>query len=153
MPEIREARGNECALLSDLALRSKAHWPYTEAQLAVFRKELTLSPETVVTQRAHVWVDQGQLLGFYTLLPLERRTLELQHLFVEPTRLGQGIGRALFRHAAEMARALAFERLVIQSDPHAAGFYRSMGATHERDVASSIPGRFIPVFVLDLASR
>jgi len=153
VPEIREAHGSECALLSDLALRSKAHWPYTEGQLAVFREELTLSPERVSTQRAHVWVDQGQLLGFYTLIPQEPPTIELQHLFVEPSRLGQGIGRALFLHAVEMARAQAFERLLIQSDPNAAGFYRSMGATHERDVASSIPGRFIPVFVLDLANR
>lgn len=40
---VRPARAAEAASLSALAIRSKAHWGYTEAQMKVFRDELTLS--------------------------------------------------------------------------------------------------------------
>jgi predicted N-acetyltransferase YhbS len=76
--------------------------------------------------------------------------VELEHLFVEPSRLRRGLGAALFRHAVEQARAAGFRRLTILSDPHAAGFYQAMGAQLEERVPSSIPGREIPVFALTL---
>ncbi|MGW0392699.1 GNAT family N-acetyltransferase [Streptomyces sp. NPDC003042] len=53
---------------------------------------------------------------------------ELGLLFVEPAAIGQGVGRLLYRDAVRRAVELGVRRLRIAADPHAAGFYRAMGA-------------------------
>ena len=149
---IRPAHASEAAALSALALRSKSHWRYTPEQLEVFRGELTLDPVHISEKRAHVAEEAGAIVGFYTLTSLNDAEVELEHIFVEPAALGRGIGTRLFRHACELARGSGFEILVIQSDPNAAGFYRSLGARLEREIPSSIPGRSIPYFTYRLGS-
>ncbi len=159
MPEIRPANADEATEISALALRSKAHWSYSEEQLDVFRSELTMSPDELHDGRAHVIICEGRVMGFYTLGPIDskpdskpERSIELRHLFIDPESLHRGLGTALFRHAVEAARALGYESLVIQSDPNAAGFYLAVGAKLEREIPSSIPGRAIPLFTLPLSN-
>jgi GNAT superfamily N-acetyltransferase len=81
----------------------------------------------------------------YTLFG-EGDEVELEHLFVHPAHLGRGHGRTLFQHASALAQATGARALTIRSDPHAAGFYRAMGATDTGSTPSSIPGRAIPTF-------
>ena len=147
---IRPAWSTEAEDISALAIRSKAHWGYTEEQMAVFREELTVTGEHITPKRTHVLEADGVIAGFYTLVPHDASTIELEHLFIEPTQLRQGYGSQLFWHAAQTAQRAAFQLLVIQSDPHAAGFYTALGARLTREIPSSIPGRVIPSFELDL---
>jgi GNAT superfamily N-acetyltransferase len=149
---IRPAWPGEAETISALAVRSKAHWKYSPEQMAVFRSELTVTPEQIPGRRAHVLEEAGCLVGFYTLLPRDAKVAELEHLFVEPTELGRGVGTALFHHACGVALRAGFRDLVIQSDPNAAGFYRAMGARLEREIPSSIPGRTIPYFAYSLVA-
>ncbi|MDJ0785588.1 MAG: GNAT family N-acetyltransferase [Myxococcota bacterium] len=146
---IRVAEPSEAQAISALAVRSKAHWDYTPEQMAVFSEELRVLPEQVAERHAHV-AEDGGLLGFYTLLPLEDGRVELEHLFVEPAALGCGLGRALFEHACACAARLGFRELFIQSDPNAAGFYTALGARALREIPSSIPGRSIPTYAFPL---
>ncbi|MFE4370317.1 GNAT family N-acetyltransferase [Streptomyces sp. NPDC056835] len=126
---IREARPDEARALSALVLRSKAHWGYDEAFLAACRDELTVSAGEVTARRIVVAEDEtsGEALG---VASLEGRAPDgtLGLLFVEPRVLGLGIGRALYAHVLDTARELGFERLTIDSDPHAVDFYRALGA-------------------------
>ena len=151
MCTVRRARPSEADFLSALALRSKMHWDYSLEELAVFRAELTIEPENVVPHHTHVVEEDGQVVGFYTLRPRERGAVELEHIFIEPSSLGQGFGSLLFHHACEVARDAGFRRLVIQSDPNASGFYHALGAQLERQIPSSIPGRTIPYFTVALS--
>ena len=147
---IRPADPEEARVISALAVRSKAHWGYSPQQMSVFARELDISPTDVATHRAHVLEEDGQIVGFYTLAPRADGEVELEHLFVEPSGLRRGSGAALFRHACAVAREAGFRRLVIQSDPNAAGFYLSVGADLERYIPSSVPGRELPLFGFDL---
>jgi GNAT superfamily N-acetyltransferase len=117
--------------------------------MAVFRGELTFTAALVLQRRTQVLEEDGAIAAMYTLLG-EGDELELEHLFVDPARLGRGHGRRLFRHATEVARAAGARALIIKSDPNAAGFYRVMGAADTGEIASSIPGRTIPTFRLTL---
>jgi GNAT superfamily N-acetyltransferase len=146
-PTIRRARAQEAAALSALTLRSKAHWGYSAEQMAVFRDELTFTPAAVVERRTHVLEEDGAVVAMYTLLG-SGAEVELEHLFVDPPRLRQGHGKRLFEHACDLARAAGAQALVIKSDPHAAGFYRTLGAADAGEIPSSIPGRNIPTFRL-----
>lgn len=144
---IRPARTDEAELLSDLARRSKAHWGYTQDQMAIFAGELTLTRAELSRVDAYVLETDAGVEGFYTLRPADRydATAELEHLFVEPARLRRGVGRRLWEHALEHARARGYRAVVIQSDPHAEAFYAALGAEKLRDVPTSIPGRTLPL--------
>lgn len=148
--QIRPALSTEAKAISALAIRSKAHWGYPEEQMAIFRKELLLAEEQIVPKQTHVLETEGAIAGYYTLLPHDEKTLELEHLFVDPEKLRQGFGSKLFEHACRIAKKANFRVLVIQSDPNAAEFYRMLGAQLTREIPSSIPGRFIPHFEFDL---
>jgi GNAT superfamily N-acetyltransferase len=150
MNTIRPARPEEAEALSALAVRSKGYWAYTPEQMLVFSRELMLAPTDIAGCRAHVLEKAGQIIGFYTLQRRSADDVELEHIFVDPAALRCGVGSALFQHACSTAQAAGFRRLVIRSDPNAAGFYECLGAGMEGLVPSSIPGRSLPFFSLDL---
>jgi N-acetylglutamate synthase-like GNAT family acetyltransferase len=147
---IRAARGEEAAILSELALRSKAHWGYDETFMEKCREELTLRAAEVEARRTVVAEREGRIIGFVTLQG-EPPVGELGMLFVDPPAIGQGVGRLLFEHVLAAARGLGFVRLTLDADPHAEAFYLAMGATRVGTVPSgSIAGRELPVMVIGL---
>ena len=150
---IRPARETEAAELTALCLRSKAHWGYDAAFMALSRAALTITPAFIATGCVFVAEEQGgALLGIASVAPLEQdRTYDLVHLFIEPGVIGNAVGRRLFEAAADRARQDGALTLVIQSDPHAAEFYRRLGARDAGEAPSeSIPGRMLPMLHFEL---
>ncbi len=148
--KIRAARPDEADAITALALRSKAAWPYDAEFLARCRDELTISPAQIGERRAHVAEDHGALLGFFTVVGSPPHG-ELDALYVEPSAMGAGVGRALLDAARDVARREGFTVLMIHSDPHAEGFYRRHGAARVGAVPSgSIAGRLLPLLRLDV---
>lgn len=119
---IRPAQEGEAGFLSDLALRSKAHWGYDTAFLEACREELTLRDPELATRRTAVAERDGRIVGF-TTLEGEAPQGVLGMMFVDPDAIGQGVGRLLFTHAVETARALGFTGFTIDADPNAEPFY------------------------------
>lgn len=128
MAKVRAARAAEAEALTGLVMRSKAHWGYEPEVLAAWAEELRIRPGDVTARRIVVAEDgEGAVLGLASLdgaAPLASLGL----LFVEPSAIGRGVGRLLYRDALHRAAELGVRRLVIDADPHAAGFYRGMGA-------------------------
>lgn len=139
----RSARPEEAAALTELVLRSKAHWGYSDEFMAKCREELTIHPEDVVTNRTTVAVVGERTVGV-AMVTGEPPGGELDMLFVEPDVIGQGIGGKLFRHMAESARGWGFESLELSADPFAEPFYEAMGAVRiGSEPSGSIPGRML----------
>lgn len=142
---IRRACSHEAEELSELAFRSKASWGYDSAFMATCRAELTVTPAYLAKAQTFVYETSGRVLGFYGLMT--DTTTELGFMFVEPECFGSGVGRALFEHALQTAQGQGVVKLVIASDPGAAGFYQAMGAQRIAETPSaSIPGRMLPTF-------
>lgn len=150
--EIRPARPDEVVLLSDLALRSKAAWGYESGMVDAFRDELSIDSASLARWHIQVAAQDEDLLGFYALsIRPDGTTGEIELMFVDPGRLRQGIGRALWRHLLDTARSLGVTRILIDSDPFAEPFYRAMGARRTGDAPSaSIPGRMLPRLEVEL---
>ncbi|MDP1736737.1 MAG: GNAT family N-acetyltransferase [Caulobacter sp.] len=92
-----------------------------------------------VPEDAHeIWLAQTVhgVGGFYALIP-HGDDQELDLFFTGNDSQGTGLGRRLFEHMADRAKALGAARVVISSNPEAVGFYRRMGAV---DVGVSPPG-------------
>ena len=136
---IRPARDGECALLTRLALRSKASWGYSEQFMTDCVDELTISEEDIREHAFFVLEEDGDVIGFCGLQALSDARGELIDVFVEPSRLRQGHGRRLIEHAKQAA------------DPNAQEFYRSCGGRQIGTVPSgSIPGRRLPLIEIAL---
>ncbi|WP_412075336.1 GNAT family N-acetyltransferase [Streptomyces xanthophaeus] len=140
MAKVRAARADEAEALTGLVMRSKAHWGYDAAFLAACAEELRIRPADVTGRRIVVAENgRGEVLGLASLEgapPLA--TLGL--LFVEPSVIGRGVGRLLYRDVLRRAVELGVRRLLIDADPHAAGFYRAMGAVAVRVAAGAEAG-------------
>ena len=140
----------ELPALSELCMRSKAVWGYDADFMAACLKELTFVPGDLVSSRIAVAARGDSVLGV-AQVRMMGRDADLQKLFVEPTALRGGIGKALFGWATDAAREMGASRMIIEADPDAAPFYRSLGA---RDIgfapSGSIAGRMLPKLALDL---
>ena len=126
---IERAHAEQAAGLTALAHHSKAHWEYPSKWLERWTEQLTVTPEYIRDHPTYVAIDpKGEIVGFYALQG-DGSVAWLDHLWVSPPAMRQGIGQALVLHAEESARAAGFAHLKIASDPHAEPFYQRMGAT------------------------
>ena len=141
---IREARPDELEAMTELAMRSKAHWGYDDAFMDACRPVLTFTSDDLGPMLA-VSEEDGTLTGLASI-SLGGKDAHLEKLFIAPEAMGQGLGRLLFGWAEALARQKGGTRLMIEADPDARPFYERMGA-HVIGTAPSeaIPGRELPL--------
>lgn len=145
------AQCNHASLISELALRSKAHWGYTAEFMAAVCAELTYSEASIRQHVTRLAWQENRLLGFYQLIEINATDIELEALFIEPELIGCGVGAKLFAHAVATAQAHKYHTISIQSDPYAAGFYSKQGCIKIGEKPSlSLPGRMLPLMIYEL---
>jgi GNAT superfamily N-acetyltransferase len=150
---VRPARQDEAEALSALCLRSKAHWGYDAVFLAQCVDSLRVATAAIRSGNVFVAAGDNDRPLAVCELAIDDAAADLAKLFVDPSAIGHGIGRRLFAHAVQRARAAGCREMTILSDPNAAAFYAAMGATFARMAPSdSVPGRVLPLYRLVLAS-
>jgi GNAT superfamily N-acetyltransferase len=125
---IRPARPGEAAALTELVMRSKAHWGYDAEFMEVLRPILTIGEDDLVASPVYVLDADATAVGMHRLTGTPPSG-ELEDLWLDPGSIGHGRGRLLFEHALATASELGFDELTIEADPNAEGFYAAMGAT------------------------
>ncbi len=147
---IRAPTLNELSGLSDLCFRSKAVWGYDEKFMEACRGELWFEPRDLELTPIAVAERNGKPIGVAQIKVVDGEA-DLLKLFVEPSALRSGGGRALLVWATDVAKELGATRLTIDADPGAAPFYRRMGAFDVGQAPSgSVPGRMLPKLVMNL---
>jgi GNAT superfamily N-acetyltransferase len=144
--EIRRAEPADAQALTTLAHAAKRRWGYPEDLIALWRADLTVTPEIIRAHPVYCAVSGSEVLGFYALSH-DEVGFELEHMWVDPRYMRGGLGRLLFQHAVNAVRSLGGCVLKIASDPNAEGFYRRMGARSVGTVPSNPPGRELPRLV------
>ena len=149
--QIIRVKPSDAATLSAIAWAAKASWNYPSEWMEQWREQLTIAPNFIAENETFAAIIKQQTVAFYALLQ-RADVLRLEHLWVLPGWMGQGIGRDLLRHAAERAAARGALSLTIEADPNAEPFYRRMGAVRTGVVATEIDGRRrnLPILTLDL---
>ena len=114
-------------------------WEYDDEFLAAVQSDLVVTDGDIRSNACYVAEQDGDIVGFYLIVGDS-----LERLFVSPDRMRQGIGRALFNHAAVR---LGRRTLRIVSDPYAAPFYERMGARYiGQENSTLVRGRRLPVY-------
>jgi GNAT superfamily N-acetyltransferase len=94
--------------------------------------------------RTWVAVEAGRPVGWATTGPSEdadadERTAELYAIYLEPDRVGTGVGRRLLEHAIEDLRARGFAAVtlwVLETNERARRFYEIAGWKHDGTITS-----------------
>ena len=144
--EIIRAKSDDADTLTAIAHAAKRHWGYPERWIEAWKDILTMRPEFIAANTAFCAKGGTGTIGFYVLTQ-EEDGLHLDHLWIHPNSIGRGIGRALFKHAVEQARAAGSVTIKIEADPNAEGFYRQMGAKRVGTSMSEVEGtpRELPI--------
>jgi N-acetylglutamate synthase-like GNAT family acetyltransferase len=147
VPRIRQARIDECPALTELAMRSKAHWGYDAAFMANVRADLEVIPDKFMPY-FHVYIleMENEMIGFYSLRRVDADTVALEDLFIEPKHVGHGYGKQLWDHSLRVAQSIGYRRLTLISDPYAEPFYARQGAVRIGEIESNaLAGRMLPL--------
>ena len=150
MLTFRRASTEEAEELTELTIASKAHWGYDEAFMEIARPYLVITPEYLEANECWVAVFEGRTIGWFSLVE-QPGGLLLDNFFLLPGHIGSGLGRRMWQQALDRAVARGAERLTLEADPNAAGFYERMGARRTGTVIASGTGRELPVYELPLA--
>jgi GNAT superfamily N-acetyltransferase len=152
---IRDAMPADAPRLTAIAFSAKRHWLYPEEYFRAWEHELTIT-ESYLNKNIVRCITGDDMVGFYSLCFLEtdRRFGEvfmesgwwLDHMFIEARRIGQGLGTRLFADMLHALRQRGAGHVRLFADPHAAGFYEKLGCRFERDSASIIADRTVPVY-------
>jgi GNAT superfamily N-acetyltransferase len=137
-------------------VRSKAHWGYDAQFMRQADRSLQIDPAAIAAGRVFVATGRsGDLLGVVDCCALpEPGAFDLLHLFIEPSAVRRGIGRALFQAACAWCVAQGGSRLLILSDPNAAAFYQRLGAQLIGEAPSdAIPNRLLPLLEYPLVPQ
>jgi N-acetylglutamate synthase-like GNAT family acetyltransferase len=151
--EIRRARADEAAVLTEIAHAAKRHWGYPENWIQHWQIDLTITPEFIANNEMYVAVKGEEVVGCCALT-VNDSSAELEHMWIRPEHMGAGIGRALFNYITARATTLKLPALELSADPNAEGFYRRMGARRIGEVRSEIEGhpRVLPRMMINPGS-
>jgi GNAT superfamily N-acetyltransferase len=137
---IRRAEPSDEAVLTQIAHEAKRHWGYPESWMVQWQALLTVSASYIADHDVFVAEIDREIGGFYALA-VEDGRWQLDHLWVRPARMGQGLGRLLFEHAVGRLRELAPGAVLgIEADPNAEPFYRHLGARRVSEVTRTWQG-------------
>jgi GNAT superfamily N-acetyltransferase len=152
---IRDAQACDALSLTDLARCAKAHWNYPVEWLELWQEELVITGAYITRHLVLVAELDGEVVGVSALEDGGDDWI-LEHVWVEPSHHGKGIGKALVEKALALAREIRPGVVAVQSDPHAAGFYRRLGAREGEAVSAPMPGapeRTLPLFQFHMTKK
>ncbi|MBM7553578.1 GNAT family N-acetyltransferase [Thalassobacillus pellis] len=146
---IREAEEHEAAILSELAIQSKAYWGYGKRFLEDCIEALTVKKDYISSTPVFVLEVEWKVVGFFAFY--EEETWSLDFFFIKSDFIGKGFGKVMWEGALQIARDLGITSFKIDSDPYAKDFYEKMGAVHIGSIPSTVwEGRRLPLMKVDI---
>ena len=144
--EVRRATPDQAEALTQIAFAAKRYWDYPERWIQIWSSILTISEKFIEKHPTYLANVEGKPVGFYAI-SIEKDKAILEHLWILPGYMGQGIGKALFQDAFEQCEESGVHTLEIESDPNAQGFYERMGARKVSEKVGEVDGlqRVLPV--------
>jgi GNAT superfamily N-acetyltransferase len=130
---IRAAVLGDMSAVRDVFRRSSLSDNGDRAILLAHPDALEFSDLTVREGRTRVAVADDRIAGFATWLSAGD-IFEIEDLFVDPERMGHGIGRALVLDLIAIARGHGAGRVEVTANQHALAFYERVGFVVDGDV-------------------
>lgn len=145
--KVLRAQTHFIANINALIRRSKSIWNYSPKYLEAALPLLTINEEYLSENLAfQVHNDVDELIAFFAISEKDGDRY-LDHLWVEPTQLGQGIGRLACEFIFQLGLKKGWRTLFVLPDLPAVRFYEKLGF---ESTLQTVPSQVTdgPVFVL-----
>ncbi|MCW4470253.1 GNAT family N-acetyltransferase [Flavobacterium sp. MFBS3-15] len=142
---IQRALPSDHIILTRITKLSKAYWGYSAEQMEQWETVLTITPEYIAENETFKLVSGDEATGYYSIIKSGAETLKLDNLFILPGFIGSGCGRILMEHLFAKAVSESYTSIILEADPNAESFYSKFGFSGIGQVATSTPGRILPV--------
>jgi predicted N-acetyltransferase YhbS len=131
---VRTAVAADLDAIRQVFRRASLSNPGDRAALLAHPETLVWPGTAIVEGRTRVAVEEGgDVVGFATAVPVDEG-LELEDLFVEPSRMRQGVARRLIDDLLILAAGSCVGSVRVTANPHAMGFYAAVGFVSEGTV-------------------
>lgn len=157
---MRDALVSDSEILTQISFASKRHWNYPDQYFDSWKDELTITPAYIKNNRVYVAEANGRIVGYFSLVEIKTdfwagkvfvsKGFWLEHIFVLPEYIGKSIGRKLIDVLKLKCSEININKVKIFSDPNAKGFYDKLGACYLGESPSSIEGRTVSLYELDI---
>lgn len=157
---IRKALETECNALTEISFSSKQYWNYPKEYFDIWEKELTITAPYINENIVYAAEIEGKIIGYLSIVEVKKgfwagkafimEGYWLDHFFIQPDYIGKGIGSELISFVKGICREKRIKCLYVFSDPNAKGFYNKIGAVYIGETSSSIEGRKLPLFKLEV---
>ena len=157
---ILSADEKESNILTSISFAAKRYWNYPEEYFDVWKEELTITPDYINKNQVYVAKINGEVIGFVSLVEVKddfqvgelliTKGFWLDHIFIRPELIGKKVVSKLIEFVKEWCRNQNISYLHILSDPNAKGFYNRIGADYIKEVPSSIKGRTVSLYRLEV---
>ncbi len=149
--KIKKAQKTDAQRITELTFRSKNYWGYGASQIEAWRDDLTMTPGEIEEQHVYILISINELIGFYAFEAESDTVVKLHSLFIEPKYIRKGYGKLLMKDFLKRALFLNFEKVILDSDPNAVEFYRSMGFKTIGKFETQVKDRFLSVMEINVA--
>lgn len=147
----RIALDTDLEFLNGIIKASKAHWGYDDDFMKKFMENFGLTGDYISRRSTYVVSVETNTVGLYSFSRNKDHQLELDHFFLHPDYIGQGIGKIMWEHCVESAKSHKDPFFLLWSDPSAEGFYFKMGCEKIGERKSPMmPNRYPGIFRFDL---
>ena len=150
---LEKATNKDSEALTYLMRRSKAHWGYSSEQLKTWEDELTVTEEFTKSKHVNKLLIEGVIAGYYAYSLEPDNNAKLESLFVDPSFIGNGIGKLLMNHFFECISRQSASRVWLESDPNAMNFYLKFGFEVVGKKSTTIKNRYMPIMSKELKQK
>lgn len=151
--EIKKAQLLDHKLLTQITFEGKAYWGYSQEQIQKWAEDLTISSRYIEDNEVYNLFLNDEIIGYYSYLKISEKEIKLDNLFLFPKYIGKGYGKLMMSHFLEKATIKKLNRIILEAEPKAQGFYKKFGFVTYDQHEPSIKGRFLPLMSLDLTSN
>ncbi len=137
-------------ILTSITKKSKAYWGYSAEQIQKWDKNLTISEEYIRGNNTFKLTDNDLIIGYYSCIFENEKTVKLDNLFILPEHIGKGFGKYLLLDFLKKMKEEKIERIILDSEPNAEEFYAKMGFVKIGEFETSIKDRFMPIMEMKL---
>lgn len=147
--QFEQASHEDASLLTETAFSSKRKWKYTDAHMAFWTTDLTITEAYIRDHNVFKIVHHNTFIGFFALV-IKGNYIELDHFWLLPENTGKGYGRISFEFILQICQRLNYKILKVFSEPYANGFYKKMGGKIVQSKESKIKGRFLNLYQFEV---